>query len=188
MAEVITIRLPVPPTVESEGAKAYLFEGSLRGKIVGIRTDTAWRSWTIISEVWMDLLEREGATVDVLVSADAPGVSGAQQVADSDRTREWAERIDLGISGLGNCGSCTAYTVRDGIAIEAAGKPAVIAATSEFEIHAHTVAEHLNHPNLKVLVFPYPLEGRDESELREIAVEYFPKFLNLICATKVEAA
>jgi hypothetical protein len=35
-----------------------------------------------------------------------------------------------------------------------------------------------------VLVFPHPLEGRPDQELREIAATYYPRFLELIGATR----
>ena len=52
--------------------------------------------------------------------------------------------------------------------------------TAEFETHAHNMATYLGHPDLKVLVLPYPLEARPAEELREIAVEYYPRFLELL--------
>ena len=41
-----------------------------------------------------------------------------------------------------------------------------------------------NSKYLKVLVLPYPLEARPEEELRKIAFEYYPKFLELLGAKK----
>jgi hypothetical protein len=33
-----------------------------------------------------------------------------------------------------------------------------------------------------MLVLPYPLEAREESELRQIAADYYPQFLKLLGA------
>ena len=38
----------------------------------------------------------------------------------------------------------------------------------------------LGHGDLKVLVMPYPLEARPDDELRAIALEYYPKALELL--------
>ena len=177
MTESIWIRVPTPPADSADEAKSYRLDAPLKGKRVGIRIDEAWRSWTVIAEEWTSFLKEDGADVDILLSTSHVGQGGAEDVED---TAAWAGRIDLGISGLGNCGSCTAYSVRDAIAIEAAGKPAVIAATAEFEKHAGAVARHMRHPDLKVLVLPYPLEGKEEPELKTIAREYYPRFLDLV--------
>jgi hypothetical protein len=44
------------------------------------------------------------------------------------------------------------------------------------------MATHLGHGDLAVLVLPYPLEARPESELRAIAEEYYPRALDLLGA------
>ena len=88
--------------------------------------------------------------------------------------------MECAISGLGTCGSCTSWSVHDAVSVEKLGKPAIVAVTEEFATHGHNMAAHLGHPDLKVLVFPYPLEARPEAELLEIADEYYPKFLEMI--------
>ena len=54
----------------------------------------------------------------------------------------------------------------------------------EFEKHGRNMATALGHGDLKHLVFPYPLESRPEKEIREIAAEYYPKFLDLLGVTR----
>lgn len=98
--------------------------------------------------------------------------------------KEWAESVDCGISGLGTCGSCTSWSVHDAVTLEKQKRPAIVAVTEEFAQHARNMANHLGHPDLKVLVLPYPLEARPEDELREIAADYYPKFLALLGAKK----
>ena len=96
----------------------------------------------------------------------------------------WHGEIDCAVSGLGTCGSCTMWSVRDAIGVEANGKPVAAAICEEFVGHARTTASFLGHPELKVLVLPYPLETRPEPELQQIAEEYYPKFLTLIGAER----
>ena len=61
------------------------------------------------------------------------------------------------------------WSVRDAIGVEANGKPVAAAICEEFVGHARTTASFLGHPELKVLVLPYPLETRTEPELQQIA-------------------
>ena len=72
--------------------------------------------------------------------------------------------------------------MRDAVFIEEQKKPVVAAICEEFLAHGRNMTRFLGHPDLKILVLPYPLEGRPEAELRTIAAEWYPKFLELIGA------
>ena len=52
--------------------------------------------------------------------------------------------------------------------------------TEEFEAFAGQIAARLQHPSLRLLVLPYPLEGRPEKELRTIAVDAYPGLLRAL--------
>ena len=52
--------------------------------------------------------------------------------------------------------------------------------TAEFESLAHTMAANAGRSGLRVLVLPYPLEPRSESEVRAIAADHFPKLLETL--------
>ena len=113
--------------------------------------------------------------------------TGAQigQPASSDRKHidELAEQVDAAIVGLGTCGSCTTFTIKDAVTVEQHSKPVVAIVCEEFIVHGRNVATHLGHRDLKILVLPYPLEARPEPELRAIADEYYPKVLELLGVT-----
>jgi len=49
----------------------------------------------------------------------------------------------------------------------------VVVVTAEFEAHGRRIAAHHGHPSLKLLVLPYPLEGRPDEEVRKIAADAF---------------
>jgi hypothetical protein len=52
--------------------------------------------------------------------------------------------------------------------------------TSEFEALARTMAANAGRSGLRVLVLPYPLEQRPESEVRAIAADHFAKLLETL--------
>jgi hypothetical protein len=62
-------------------------------------------------------------------------------------------------------------------------KTAVVVVTAEFESLAHTMAANAGRTGLRVHVLPYPLESRPEDEVRAIAREQWPAFLETIGAT-----
>lgn len=74
--------------------------------------------------------------------------------------------------------------MRDTVVVEDRQKPVVVAITEEFIEHGENVAKMEGHANMRQLVFPYPLEGLPEAEVRRIAEEWYPKFLSVIGATR----
>ena len=74
--------------------------------------------------------------------------------------------------------------MRDTAVVEDKQKPVVLAVTQQFSDLGTRVAEVEGHSNMRQLVFPYPLEGLAEDEVRRLAREYFPRFLDVIGAVR----
>jgi hypothetical protein len=68
--------------------------------------------------------------------------------------------------------------------VEGLSKPAVVVVTAEFEAHGRRIAAHHRHPSLPMVVLPYPLEGRPEEEVREIAADAYGDVLVKLGATR----
>jgi hypothetical protein len=174
-----TIRIRRPTAMPSEGSPAPTFSVGkpLAGLRVGIRTDSAWRSWRKIASVWHERLVAGGALVSTVETHAMVGDTGA---GDRKQIEELAAMVDCAIVGLGTCGSCTSFTIADSVTFEARGRPVVAVVTEEFETHGRNMATFLGHGQLKVLVLPYPLEARPDEELERIADEYFPTALTML--------
>jgi len=177
----LVIRRPTADFASGDGAPAYVLDRPLAGLRVGIRHDGTWRSWQYIARVWAEWLRRDGAVPVLLQTGERTGSEGERTRADLDA---WYGEIDCAVSGLGTCGSCTMWSVRDAVGVEAKGKPVVAAICDEFVHHARTTASFLGHPRLKVLNLPYPLETRPEAELDVVAEEFYPRFLALVGASR----
>jgi hypothetical protein len=63
------------------------------------------------------------------------------------------------------------------------GLPAVAVVTASFEDLAYRMRDHNQHPELDVLVLPYPLEDRPEGEVRQVARDAYPQLLKMLGAT-----
>lgn len=74
--------------------------------------------------------------------------------------------------------------MRDTVIVEDRQKPVVVAVTEEFVEHGRNIANMEGHGNMRQLVFPYPLEGLPEEEVRRIAIDMYPKFLDVIGAKR----
>jgi hypothetical protein len=173
----IWVRRPTAAPAGEDAAPTFKLGRPLAGTTVGIRTDTAWRSWRLIAQQWDEWLRRDGAQTVLVETGGQVGAVGAD---DRKHIVELAETVDCAIVGLGTCGSCTTFTVKDSVTVERHEKPVVAVVTEEFETHGRNVATHLGHRNLELLVLPYPLEARPEAELHEIAGAYYPLVLDLL--------
>jgi len=76
---------------------------------------------------------------------------------------------DVVITGAADCGSCTAYSVVDAIALERAGRPTVVTTTTQFQPIASTLSSSFGAPETRLLVLPHPIGGTDEATLRQWA-------------------
>jgi hypothetical protein len=144
---------------------------------VALREDRAWRSWQLIGDIWAEYLRRDGAETVTVETGAQVGQPGSD---DRKLIDELAGTVDAAIVGLGTCGSCTTFTIKDAVAFEQQGRPVAAIVCEEFLVHGQNVARHLGHGALKILVLPYPLEARPEAELRAIADAYYPEVLALL--------
>jgi|GEM_PF-795613 len=129
-------------------------------------------------------LSASDAMHQALLRHGARIVSGERARPDLLLIDGGAGQVDAAIVGLGTCGSCTTFTIKDAVTVEEHEKPVVAIVCEEFTVHAHNVARHVGHSDMNVLVLPYPLEARAAEELQQIAHEYYPKVLALLGVTQ----
>jgi len=173
----IQVRRPTAAPAGDTAAPSFTLGTGVSGLTVALREDRAWRSWQLIGDIWAEYLRRDGAetvTVETGAQVGRPGSDDRKQIDELARTS------DAAIVGLGTCGSCTTFTIKDAVAFEQQERPVVAVVCEEFLVHGENVARHLGHGNLKILVLPYPLEALPEEELRAIADEHYPKMLELL--------
>jgi hypothetical protein len=178
--DTVMVRRPTAKPAGEVSAPAFVLERPITGLTIGIRADRAWRSWQLISEIWAEYLRRDGAETIAVETGAQMGRPGSD---DRKQIEELAGITDCAIVGLGTCGSCTTFTIKDAVTVEDHGKPVVAIVCEEFVVHGRNVATHLGHAALKILVLPYPLEALPNEELRAIADEFYPQVLDLLGAT-----
>lgn len=178
--DTVMVRRPTAKPAGELSAASFVLERPITGLTIGIRADRAWRSWQLISEIWAEYLRRDGAETIAVETGAQMGRPGSD---DRKQIEELANITDCAIVGLGTCGSCTTFTIKDAVTVEDHEKPVVAIVCEEFIVHGRNVATHLGHGALKILVLPYPLEALPADELRAIADEYYPQVLQLLGAT-----
>ncbi len=143
---------------------------ALTGARVGLRVDILWRSWDWITDEWAKLLEADGATVIIWRARGRTGDEGIQMLDELD---DFSKRIDAAIVGLGNCGSCTSWTIHDALRIADRDVPTVAATTAHFTELGHTLARRGGRSALRIETLPYPLDTLPEEQVRDIARQQY---------------
>ncbi|MCU1343954.1 MAG: hypothetical protein JWL70_220 [Acidimicrobiia bacterium] len=155
--------------------------GSIKGKTVAIRCDVLWHSFDWTVEEWAKSLEAAGAKVVMFRRTQG------QVGADLERAQAEYEAVlaqaDVVFSGLGNCGSCTSWSVRDALTAAAKGLPVAAVATAHFEPLARVLAAEGGRPGLRLMVLPYPYDTLSEDAVRAHAQALFPQLLEALGAT-----
>ena len=151
---------------------------SLDGKSVLFRVDAFWRSWDWTVDEWTKALVAAGARVRTWKRWQGiPGDQGREFQAEYEGI---IGESDLVVSGLANCGSCSAWTIRDAISGLKLGVPTIAVVTEHFVPLAKMLAEDGYRPGLRLFNLPYPFDTRPEEEVRRIAREMYPKMLELV--------
>lgn len=68
-----------------------------------------------------------------------------------------ARECDLMVSGVGDCGGCTLWSVKASVEFEKRGVPAAVIVTDVFEKRAHQLLTSLGYPHIPVVVTANPV-------------------------------
>jgi len=155
--------------------------GLLAGKIVGFRLDEIWRAWDWIAEIWADEFRKAGATVKFWRSNQ--GRTGAEGDRIARALDEFLGSIDIAVVGLGNCGSCTGWTIHDALAAASRGLPTTAICTEVFEELGHNLAQRAGRSGLRIHALPYPLNEKLKPDVEPIAYQHIPGLLQTMGAS-----
>ena len=154
--------------------------GPLAGKTIGFRLDEIWRAWDWIAEIWGKEFEKAGATVKFWRSNQARTGAEGERIAKA--LDEFLDSIDVAVVGLGNCGSCTGWTIRDALAAAAKGLPTTAICTEVFEELGHNLAARGGRSGLRIHVLPYPLNEKLKAEVDPVAYDHLQPVLKTMGA------
>lgn len=101
--------------------------------------------------------------------------SSASWPIETELAREIAARSDLVLTGLGDCGGCSANSVADAIILEKFGVPATTIITEPFQGLAASYSIRLGAPGYACVILPHPVSSRSDSELEALAAKAAPQ-------------
>jgi len=149
----------------------------LRGARVGLLVNTKKNADIFLDEVGKLLLDTHGAA-----SVLARTKLAFAQPASEELIKEFAAECDVVITGVGDCGSCSASAVADGVALEGRGLPAAVICSDAFRGSADAIAALRGAPGYRYAVTPHPVAVLTPGQVRERAAAVLADVVNLLVA------
>ena len=150
----------------------------LHGATVGLLVNTKQNAAPFLDEIGRLLVQRHGAK-----SAMARTKVNFAAPAPEDLVKEMAASCDVIITGIGDCGSCSASAVADGIVFEAAGLPAAAICSDAFTVTADAMADLRGAPGYRYATTPHPVAVLTPDQVKERAAGVLDDVVALLTET-----
>ena len=93
----------------------------------------------------------------------------ASRVINDEEVATLVDYSDVVISGLGDCGACSACCLGDALRMEAAGVPSTVLISDVFGSHVASFAARMGLPGYHAAVVPHPVASKQPEELAHYA-------------------
>lgn len=153
---------------------------TLKGLTVGLLDNTKPNSMLLLDEIAADLTRDHGIGEVRRYVKEYFGTP----VGDELLGRIAAE-VDIVITAVGDCGSCSAATVADGIMLERAGIPTVSITSDSFAMSGQAMADVQGFPGFSFAMVRHPMASLDSAQIRERADGIYPDVLRILGVTEL---
>jgi hypothetical protein len=147
----------------------------LHGATIGLLVNTKQNAAPFLDEIGRLLVDRYGAAGTM-----ARTKVNFAQPAPEELIKELQANCDVIVTGIGDCGSCSASAVADGIAFEAAGLPAAAICSDAFGVTADAMAELRGAPGYSYATTPHPVAVLTPDQVKERAAQVLGDVVALI--------
>lgn len=148
---------------------------SLRGLRIGLLDNTKPNGTLLLEEIARLLQSEHGAGEAVLYTKDYFGTPAAEP-----QIERIAAENDVVITAVGDCGSCSAATVADGILFERAGVPTVAITSDSFLMSGRAMAQVQGFPGFAFTAVEHPMASLSAEEVRARARAVMPEVLRIL--------
>jgi hypothetical protein len=97
-----------------------------------------------------------------------------------DTLEELRAACDIVVTGVGDCGSCSASAVADGLLLEESGVPAVVICSDAFKVSADAMAQLQGAPGYRYITTEHPVANLDRDGVRARAATAVPQIVALL--------
>lgn len=147
----------------------------LRGLTIGMLDNTKPNAVLLLQEIADELHRRYDTGRSILYTKDYFGTP-----AKDDLLKQIVEECDVVITAVGDCGSCSAATVADGILLERLGMPTVSIVSDSFLVSGAAMAKVQGFPGFDFLAAQHPVASLDEEEIRGRMQALMPEVLRVL--------
>src|SRR5215468_2699892 len=147
----------------------------LSGAVIGLLENTKKNAVEFLDELGRLLVERHNAAGTVLRTK----TNFALPVSDELRD-EFARECAVVITGVGDCGSCSASAVADGVTFERAGVPAAVICSDAFRTTADAMAQRQGATGYRYITTAHPVAPLGPDEIRRRAEQVLPEVLEIL--------
>ncbi len=147
----------------------------LAGLRVGLLENSKHNAALLLTEIGNLLITEQAAAGTVMTTK----ANFAAPVA-ADVVERYRDDCDVVITGVGDCGSCSASAVADGIAFEQAGVPAVVICSDAFTVTADAMAQLRGVPGYHYLITEHPVAVLTADQVKERAKQLLPDVVGML--------
>ncbi|MFY1637970.1 UGSC family (seleno)protein [Solwaraspora sp. WMMB335] len=148
---------------------------SLRGITVGLLDNTKANAVPLLQEFADELRRRYNIGECRLYTKDYFGTPVKDELL-----KQIVAECNLLVTAIGDCGSCSAATVADGILFERAGLPAVSICSDSFRTSGRAMAKLQGFPGYRFLVVQHPVASIDAAQIRDRVRDAMPELLTIL--------
>lgn len=146
---------------------------SLGGARIGLLDNTKHNALLLLTEVGRLLVTEHGAA-DVSIVETKKSFSVP---VDGDIIDRYRNACDVVVTGVGDCGSCSAAAVADGINFERAGLPAAVVLTDAFTTTGRTMAKVQGAPAYEWITTQHPMAALSADDVVARARQLAPQIV-----------
>jgi hypothetical protein len=157
--------------------------GSLHGLRLGLLANTKRNAEQFLADVGTLLADEYG--IQVVLARKKPNIV---ETAPEPIMAELGEQCDIVVTGVGDCGSCSASAVADGLLLEQAGVPAVVICSDAFTVSADAMAYLRGAPGYRYVTTPHPVANLTADGVRSRAAAAVPAIVALLTEPAMAAS
>lgn len=96
---------------------------------------------------------------------------------------QMSKEVEVAVTGIGDCGSCSTNSVHDAIELEKLGVPTVAVCTEAFRPGLQTLTKMRGMPKYRFAIVPHPLGVLFDDKLQERAELAAPQVVQILNGT-----
>lgn len=147
----------------------------LQGLTIGLLDNTKPNAEVLLTEIAGELQRRYDAGKSVMYTKGYFGTPMEREMLD-----QLVQDCDLVITAVGDCGSCSAATVADGIMLERAHVPAVSIVSDSFLVSGRAMAEVQGFAGYRFVAVEHPVASLDAEQIRARVQTVLPEVLRIL--------